>query len=247
MSEASGSADNGARKTVMARMREALGSGRDDTLARDTAASRIAAPAPTILPARADLEQAERVQLFIEQAKAVQTDVERIADYADLPNTVAGYLRRHNLPMQLVKAVDDRLDRADWQNGLLDVRDGRPEAGDPVGLSLAVAGIAETGTLMLASDGDHPMTLAFLPETSILVLATDRITRAYEDALHDFRKDGRDLPRSINLITGPSRSGDIEQTLQLGAHGPKRLLIALVDEASDEGRIADIERSTSGE
>lgn len=242
MSDASAPEKDDARSTVMARMQEALANGRDDAAARDTVASRIAAPAPTILPARADLDQAGREQLFIEQAKSVQADVERIGSYADLPDTVAGYLRRHNLPMQLVKAADERLDRADWGSSLLEVRDGRPEAGDPVGLSLAIAGIAETGTSMLASDSDHPMTLAFLPETSILVLATDRITGTYEDALHDFRKAGRDLPRSINLITGPSRSGDIEQTLQLGAHGPKRLLIALVDEASDEGRIADIER-----
>jgi len=59
--------------------------------------------------------------------------------------------------------------------------------------------------------------------------------------LHDFRQSGTDLPRSINLITGPSRSGDIEQTLQLGAHGPKRLLVVIVDEASEKGMIADIE------
>ena len=111
----------------------------------------------------------------------------------------------------------------------------------PVGLSAAFAGIAETGTLMLASDREHPMTLAFLPETAIVVLPVDRIARAYEDALHAFRGTGRALPRSINLITGPSRSGDIEQTLQLGAHGPKRLLILLIDEASGDGLIPDID------
>lgn len=112
-------------------------------------------------------------------------------------------------------------------------------------MTTAFAGIAETGTLMLASDADHPTTLAFLPETAIIALQSDRIARAYEDALHAFRTSSTDLPRSINLITGPSRSGDIEQTLQLGAHGPRRLLIVLVDEASAEGPIPDIPSSAA--
>ena len=144
--------------------------------------------------------------------------------------------------MRLVMAIDDQLDRADWEAGLLEVRTGRAEAEDAVGLTTAFAGIAETGTLMLTSDADHPTTLAFLPETAVVVLAENRIARAYEDALHAFRASNATLPRSINLVTGPSRSGDIEQTLQLGAHGPKRLLILLVDEPSgDGGPIADIE------
>ncbi|MGI9500598.1 MAG: LutC/YkgG family protein [Geminicoccaceae bacterium] len=243
MSASARSTDD-ARRLVMERMRKALGRGQDSD-AKEAVKSRLAAPAPTLVPARADLEAAERIRLFIDQANAVQADVERIGAYVDLPEVVADYLRRHNLPMRLVKALDHRLDRANWRAGLFEVRDGQPEADDPVGLTTAFAGVAETGTLMLTSDADHPTTLAFLPETSIVVLASDRVARAYEDALHAFRQAGPGLPRSINLITGPSRSGDIEQTLQLGAHGPRRLLILLVDEASAEGPIADIEQPAS--
>jgi L-lactate dehydrogenase complex protein LldG len=83
--------------------------------------------------------------------------------------------------------------------------------------------------LMLLSGPQTPMTTAFLPETSIVVLRTGRVLRAYEDGLRLLRRERGALPRSINLITGPSRSGDIEQTIQLGAHGPKRLLVLLVD------------------
>lgn len=244
MSASSGPTGDDARRLVMERVRTALGRG-EDSGARETVTARLAASAPTLLPARADLEPAERLQLFMDQATAVQADVERIGSFADLPEVIAGYLRRHNLPMRLVKAIDERLDEADWSSGLLEVREGRPETDDPVGLTTAFAGIAETGTLMLTSDADHPTTLAFLPETAIVTLAADRVTRAYEDALHAFREVGSDLPRSINLITGPSRSGDIEQTLQLGAHGPKRLLIVLVDEASSEGPIANIVQPAS--
>jgi L-lactate dehydrogenase complex protein LldG len=63
-----------------------------------------------------------------------------------------------------------------------------------------------------------------------VVLSVERILRAYEDGFALLREEHRELPRSINFITGPSRSGDIEQTLQLGAHGPRRLCVLLVDE-----------------
>lgn len=224
-----------ARSRILGRMRHALGRNRsDDTngqdqAAADAVAARLAHPAPTLVPARGDLDLEARIALFTQQAEAVQADVLRIQAYADLPGAVADYLRRHNLPLTLVSATDPDLMEAPWDQGLFDIRNGKPEEEDPVGLTTAVAGIAETGTLMLASDADHPTTLAFLPETSIIVLKSARVERAYEDALKTFRS-GHALPRSVNMITGPSRSGDIEQTLQLGAHGPKRLLVILVDE-----------------
>ena len=117
---------------------------------------------------------------------------------------------------------------------MLEVRRGRAEDVDAVGLTTAFAGIAETGTLMLLSGPETPTTIAFLPETSIVVLRAERVLRAYEDGLRLLREERGELPRSINLITGPSRSGDIEQTIQLGAHGPKRLLVLLVDAPGEE-------------
>jgi L-lactate dehydrogenase complex protein LldG len=62
------------------------------------------------------------------------------------------------------------------------------------------------------------------------------VLRAYEDGLRLLRQERGELPRSINLVTGPSRSGDIEQTIQLGAHGPKRLLVLLVDAPDGSGQ-----------
>lgn len=229
-----------ARSQVLANARNALKNARS-THAEEAVKARLENSAPTLIPARADLDTEGRIQLFIDQARKVQTDVERIDHHTDLPEVIAGYLRRHNQPMRLVMAKDDRLALADWDSSIIETKSGRPDPDDPTGLSTAFAGIAETGTLMLTSDGDHPTTLAFLPETAIVVLSSDRVARAYEDAMHAFRDQDGGMPRSINLITGPSRSGDIEQTLQLGAHGPKRLLIILVDEASKEGPIADID------
>ena len=235
-----------ARNQVFAKMRKALESARkSDAMAEIQA--RLDTSAPTLIPARADLHTDGRLQLFIEQAKSVQTDVERIDAFADIPEAIATYLRRHNLPMRLVKAADDHLDAADWTSSLLEVRTGSPNPDDPVGLTKAFAGIAETGTLMLASAPNHPTMLAFLPETAIVVLPSERIARAYEDVMHAFRAQTESLPRSINFVTGPSRSGDIEQTLQLGAHGPRRLLILLVDQTSGGGPIPDVDVPASSQ
>ncbi len=224
-----------ARDAIFSRMRHALG--RDDAgetteklaLARLAVKERLANPVPPLLPGRSDLEHEARIDLFTRQAEAVQATVLRVKAYADLPDVIADYLRRHNLPLNLVRATDLDLEKVPWHEGLWDIREGKPSEQDPIGLTKAVAGIAETGTLMLVSDRGHPTTLAFLPETSIVAVPTARIHGVYETALKALREK-QALPRSVNLITGPSRSGDIEQTLQLGAHGPKRLLVILVDE-----------------
>jgi L-lactate dehydrogenase complex protein LldG len=216
------------RDAVLGRLRRALGRA-DRTAAERAVAERLANPQPGIIPARADLELAGRIALFISQAEAVQTTVRRVNGHAQIPAAVVDYLRASNLPMRLVVAPDPALDRPDWP-AMLEIRRGRAEGADAVGLTTAFAGIAETGTLMLLSSPETPTTIAFLPETSIVVLPAHRVLRAYEDGLSLLRQERCDLPRSINFITGPSRSGDIEQTIQLGAHGPKRLLVLLIEE-----------------
>jgi L-lactate dehydrogenase complex protein LldG len=103
-------------------------------------------------------------------------------------------------------------------------------------LTPCLAAIAETGTLMLLSGADTPTTLNFLPDTHIVVVRAGQVVAGYEDAWDMVReKAGGDpaaWPRTINLITGPSRTGDIEQRIQLGAHGPRRLHVVLVDGAA---------------
>ncbi len=219
-----------ARAAVLGRLRRALGRGRDVSALRRAIWQHLSEPQANLIPARADLDRYGRIRLFTDQAEAVQTAVRRVDRYRDLPRAVIDYLRLHNLPPRLVMASDPALAQADWQDGMLEVHNGPAADQDLVGLTVAFAGVAETGTLMLLSAPATPTTLAFLPETSLVVLPTERILRAYEDGFALLRQEHGALPRSINLITGPSRSGDIEQTLQLGAHGPRRLCVFLVDE-----------------
>jgi L-lactate dehydrogenase complex protein LldG len=122
------------------------------------------------------------------------------------------------------------LDAIPWQaRPLLQVRRGRAEPGDAVSLTPCLAAVAETGTLMLVSGAETPTTLNFLPDTHIAVVHAGQVVASYEDGWDLVRGLGA-MPRTINLVTGPSRTGDIEQRIQLGAHGPRRLHVVLVDE-----------------
>ena len=121
----------------------------------------------------------------------------------------------------------------DWDDQkMLTIRRGRGEAGDQVSITGAFAAIAETGTLVMASGPEHPVTLNLLPDTHIVVLRERDIVGGYEDVWTLLRQRyGKDrMPRTVNTITGPSRTGDIEQAMELGAHGPRRMHIVVVQE-----------------
>ena len=182
-----------------------------------------------VVPARATGDRDTLLDLFQNMAESVHATVERVAGADAVPAAVTDYLKGENLPARAVMAPDPALDDVPWQAApLLELRRGMPVAEDLVGLTSAFAAVAETGTLVMLSGPAHPSTLNFLPETHIVVVATERLVGAYEDALDRIRAAGDTLPRTVNMITGPSRSGDIEQTLQLGAHGPRRLHVILV-------------------
>jgi L-lactate dehydrogenase complex protein LldG len=119
----------------------------------------------------------------------------------------------------------------DWSaRPLLGVREGRAEAGDMVSVQHGFAAIAETGTLMLPSAAERPTTLNILTDTEIVVLRGSRVVGAYEEAWDLLRSEIGAMPRNVMLVTGPSRSADIEQALELGAHGPRRLHVVLVED-----------------
>src|SRR3546814_865383 len=157
-------------------------------------------------------------------ASAVHATVVRVSDMDSVPEAVMDYLRGQNLPAEAVMAPDPTLDAAPWsRESLLKLRRGKPVEPDQVSITAAPAAVAETGTLCMFSGPDHPSTLNFMPETHVVVLPAERIAKSYEDVLDTARAQAADprsgrgglLPRTINLITGPSRSGDIEQTLLL--------------------------------
>jgi L-lactate utilization protein LutC len=82
--------------------------------------------------------------------------------------------------------------------------------------------------LVLLSGSFWPTTFDFLPDDHVVVLERERILTHIEDVWALLRARGEGVPRTINFITGPSRTADVEQTIQLGAHGPRRLHVILV-------------------
>ena len=226
----------GGRDAILGSIRRSLGRGPLDEEARAAVDERMVKPKPNLVPARTDISQDEKVALFTSMAEAVFATVDRVAGADAVPGAVADYLAQHNLPPALVMAPDPALDVYPWADRpMLAIRRGRAEEADRVGVTGAVMGFAETGTLMMTSGPDHPSTLNFLPETHIVVLPAERIGGAYEEGWAHLRAEGGQdgdagfMPRTVNLVTGPSRTADIEQTIALGAHGPRRLHIVIVE------------------
>lgn len=172
----------------------------------------------------------KRINHFIEKVEASQASIEQISK-RHMAQALASWLREHNLPAEIRMGADARLEpvKADKKSQLT-IQTGKSDGQDLVGLSHAECGIVETGTLALFSGPDNPTTLNFLPENHIVVVNQSDILPHYEDIwpLVRERYGAGGMPRALNLITGPSRSADIEQTLLLGAHGPVRLHVLLV-------------------
>ena len=232
------------REAVLARVRSALGK-TDRTAARDQAEAYVAAHAHGPRPAM----PADLVGRFIGRATDMQSSVERIADRGAIAPAVARYLAGLDLAPELASqpalgAPPSAL-RAppsskagvcwpefadlDWGAVGLSV-EARPTTGDDrLGITGTFCAIAETGTLVVLTGADTPTATTLLPETHVAVVRADRIVSGMEEAFDLVRRERGRLPRAVNLISGPSRTGDIEQTIVLGAHGPYRVHILVVD------------------
>jgi L-lactate dehydrogenase complex protein LldG len=222
-----------ARSQILDSIRKSLKRGPLGEAAAAGPAGRIADHAKGLIPARTTSLDAKGLgELFVKMAGEVQATVTRVASSADVPGAVAEYLTSHNLPADIIMAPDPTLDVYPWDDRpLLRIRRGRAQDLDQVSVTGAFAAIAETGTLMLTSGNDRPTTLNLMPDTHIVVLRAEQVVGPYETAWDRLRAEqgGNAMPRTVNFITGPSRTGDIEQRIQLGAHGPRRLHIVLVD------------------
>jgi L-lactate dehydrogenase complex protein LldG len=182
-----------------------------------------------LIPARSRLPHAQQVDLFVRNVEKEFGSVTRVADVDAVPGAVADYLAAQNLPGSMIMAPHPELQAIPWSaRPLLDIREGRAQGTDAVSVQHGFAGIAETGTLMLPSSPERPVTLNLLADTEIVVLWESSVVGAYEEAWDRLRTELGAMPRNVMLITGPSRSADIEQTLELGAHGPRRLHVVLV-------------------
>lgn len=182
------------------------------------------------VPARSLHDHDTQIELFIRMAQEAAAEVIELDGMEQVPTAVASTLEAKGQG-EVVLASDTELTALGWAevHERIECHQRVAQVGDQASLTLAFAGIAETGTLMLYSREESPTTLNFLPDTHLVVLSKAAIVGPYEDAWDRLREvcPGR-LPRTVNMITGPSRSADIEQKLQMGAHGPRQLVIFLI-------------------
>lgn len=185
---------------------------------------RLAQPQPNLIPLRGQGSQPEKVDRFVTMARASQAVVQRIGRLGDVPATVAAILTDAGFPADA--AVAPALQFLDWRQAGVTARFDMAKADEIAAVTPALWGVAETGTLVTTSAPQRPTSMNFLADLHFMVLTEENVIGAYEEIWTRLRQD-EGLPRSVNLITGPSRTGDIEQTLQLGAHGPRRLFVLL--------------------
>ena len=194
-------------------------------------------PAPDLSPFHAALSTDASVDAFERAARGWRAEVLR-ARPDDWPQAVRAGLdaracRRIAIgaasPLQpeldaaLAGLAVTRFDRPleDWKGALFDAID--------AGVTSVDAGIAETGTLLLRPGAHEPRTLSLVPPVHVAVLRASRLHASLPVALQAVNA-AVDLPTNLLLVSGPSKTADIQQTLAYGAHGPKELVIVVVED-----------------
>jgi L-lactate dehydrogenase complex protein LldG len=191
--------------------------------------ARLERPPVGILP-KGPTTRIKKINRFIEKVEASQASILQVTKRG-LAKAISEWLRDHNLPAEIRMGSDERLDVIRKEGATsLTIADGPSDGEDLTGVSHGECGFVETGTIAMLSGKDNPTTINFLPENHIIILNQSDILSHYEEIWPRLREKygAGSMPRALNLITGPSRSADIEQTLLLGAHGPVRLHVLLV-------------------
>lgn len=212
-----------AREQVLARIRSALGRGELDKAELTELRDRIAQHPRQIEPAFSEMPR-KRFQQKLEAAEASFVVLDTLAEVAV---EVERYLEASGAPRHLVTSGDELLRALEWPESI-ELRPWLAKGDDKVSLTAAHCGIAETGTLLLVSGEHNPTSLNFLPDYHIVVLTADQLLLRMEDAWDSLRTSFTQMPRTVNFISGPSKTADVEQTVEYGAHGPRYLHVILV-------------------
>jgi L-lactate dehydrogenase complex protein LldG len=171
---------------------------------------------------------ADVAERYRQQALRMFDTIDEVAVSHDVPAAVAAYLDRIGVPHRAIGW--NTLSELPWQQAGITLECRPPVDADLVGITGCFCAVAETGTLMLLSGPDTFPSASLLPETHIAIVPLSRIVAGMEDAFALAREERGELPRATNFISGPSRTADIEQTIVLGAHGPYRVHVVIVNE-----------------
>jgi len=226
-----------AREAMLSRVRQALATPSDAKVRRGPAPSgpvrTDAAPSAEawlpIVPPDFD----GRVALFAELSEKLKTDFRRVADLAAAIDAVRGIaadegwdrVATHDAPPASDVAAVLGLPVTTTDAGY----DKHDLAACPASVTACDALVAQTASVLVSTRSAGGRALSVLPEHHVVVATADQLIADLPSAMRLVRdRYGDDLPSYACLITGPSRTGDIERILVLGAHGPKRLTVLLV-------------------
>ena len=215
------------RADILHKIRNALDVSTDDKLRQNTVAARLWDLPRATAPRRVAAPNTDLVACFIEELERQLATVKEVARPSEIPAAIADYLRANNQPLRLRHGSDARLAGLSFTAlPEFEIETGPATPNDSTGLSCAFTGIAETGTMALLSGPANPVTLGFLPDTHIIIVPRGQIVASYEDTFALLRAEvgATAMPRTLNLISGPSRTADIGGRIVIGAHGPRRLL-----------------------
>ncbi len=166
------------------------------------------------------------VERFISCAEQSMATCAIVDGMDHLVRTVRNYIDREKLPLEI--SISGEYADLPWAREGLAMVDPDPLEDGQTTITGCIAGVAETGTIVVCTSPDHDTKLNFLAATSIIVVKASQIVERYEQAWQIVPRNGDRLPRAVNFITGPSRTADIEQTLELGAHGPKSVHLIII-------------------
>ena len=160
--------------------------------------------------------------LLKQKLEAVHTSVDLVHSDSDISQSISRFLSGHNCPLEvgIMPNVDIGLVTTGQGVKFYTCED---IASCQTVITTAAFGIAETGTVVLPSSLQRPTLANFLPDNCIVLLDEVNIRPYMEDALSSVKNSDAGMPRALNLVSGPSKTADIEQTLVYGAHGPIQL------------------------
>jgi L-lactate dehydrogenase complex protein LldG len=181
-------------------------------------------PAPQPGAYHAPRTEGDLAEAFTKKLAAQQTDIRVLDGMADVPEAIADILRGRNMAAQIHIPPESELAALELAN--VEVRRQPPGQFDTA-VTFASFAIAETGTLAYAASKDNPASWHFRPLLEIAIVRAGTVVAELEDVLAALKAKGG-LPSTLNLVSGPSRTGDIEQTMELGAHGPKALAVLVL-------------------
>jgi len=201
--------------------------------------SAVLPDSPTVPPDLPDAGDIDLVNRFRTRAQAVNVVVHGPVSRHGVPRAVAGVAGGHNatsfmawdeLPAPGVAAtlVSDGLVRVDHEAPDHDrLAHNETYRTLDVGVTGAVAGFAESGSVVLTHGPGRPRMASIVPEIHIALLPIKDIHRSLAYWAHEFPALAAETTNLV-VVTGPSRTGDIEQHLNLGVHGPRHVHIVLI-------------------